>query len=74
MRKLLRIKELNLFKWRKEGIILTIGSSFNKRIINITENISIDREGTLDFLYSLLDEDIPRQQKDDIKEVIKHFL
>lgn len=72
--KLLRVPELNLFKWRKEGIIMTYGSGFNKRIINISDNISKDKEGCLDWLYSLLDKDLPKQQKDDIKEVILEFL
>lgn len=71
---LLRVPELNLFKWRKEGIIMTYGSGFNKKIINISDNISRDREGCLEWLYSLLEQDLPKQQKDDIKEVILEFL
>ncbi len=70
----LRIKELNLFKWKKEGIILTYGSGYNKKIININDNILSDRDGTLDFLYSLLDLELPKQQIMDIKEVIKEFI
>lgn len=70
----LRIKELNLFKWKKEGIILTYGSGFYKKVININENILKDRDGTLDFLYSLLDLELPKQQIMDIKEVIKEFI
>jgi hypothetical protein len=69
-----RINELNLFKWKKEGIIMTYGSGFNKRSINISDNISKDKNGTLDWLYDLLDEDIPKQQKDDIREVISEFI
>jgi hypothetical protein len=69
-----RINEYNLFKWTKQGIILTIGTGFNKRIINLNDNISKDRNGTLDFLYSLLDNDIPNQQKNDIKEVINYYI
>lgn len=71
---LLRLPELNLFKWKKEGIILTYGSGFNKRIINISDNMRIDKNSCLDWLYELLDEDIPKQQKDDIKEVINEFI
>lgn len=71
---LLRVPELNLFKWTKQGIILTYGSGFNKRIINISDNISKDREGTLDFLYELLDLELPQQQRNDIKEVISEFV
>lgn len=70
----LRVPELSLFKWKKEGIILTYGAGINKRTINISDNISKDKNGTLDFLYNLLDEDIPNQQKQDIKEVISEFL
>jgi hypothetical protein len=70
----LRIKELDLFKWKKEGIILTYGSGYYKRIININENILTDRDGTLDFLYSLLDLELPKQQILDIKEVISEFI
>ena len=71
---LLRVPELSLFKWKKEGIILTYGSGFNKRTINISDNISKDKNGTLDFLYELLDLELPEQQKQDIKEVISEFL
>lgn len=69
-----RINELNLFKWKKEGIIMTYGSGFNKRIINISDNISKDKNGTLDFLYELLDLELPEQQKRDIREVISEFI
>jgi len=71
---LLRVPELNLFKWTKNGIIMTYGIGFNKKIINISDNISKDKDGCLDWLYSLLDKDIPKQQKRDIKEVISEFL
>jgi len=71
---LLRVPELSLFKWKKEGIILTYGSGFNKRTINISDNISKDKNGTLDFLYELLDLELPEQQKKDIKEVISEFI
>jgi len=70
----LRIKELDLFKWKKEGIILTYGTGYNKKIININDNILSDRDGTLDFLYSLLDLELPRQQIIDIREVINEFI
>jgi hypothetical protein len=69
-----RISDLNLFKWKKEGIILTYGSGFNKRSINISDNISKDKNGTLDFLYELLDLELPEQQKRDIREVISEFI
>ena len=71
---LLRVPELNIFKWKKEGIIMTYGSGFNKRIINISDNISKDKNNTLDFLYELLDLELPKQQKDDIREVISEFI
>lgn len=69
-----RINELNLFKWKKEGIILTYGVGSNKHIINLNESIIVDKDGTLDFLYELLDLELPKQQIDDIKEVIKELL
>jgi len=53
---------------------MTYGIGFNKKIINISDNISKDKDGCLDWLYSLLDKDIPKQQKRDIKEVISEFL
>lgn len=70
----LRIKDFNLFKWTKQGIILTYGSGFNKHIINLNDNLLIDKDGTLDFLYELLDLELPKQQIDDIKEVISELL
>ena len=70
----LRINELNLFKWKKEGIILTYGVGCNKHIINLNESILTDKDGTLDFLYELLDLELPKQQIDDIKEVIGEFI
>jgi hypothetical protein len=70
----LRVPELNLFQWKKEGIIMTYGSGFNKRIINISDNISKDKNGTLDWLYELLDLELPEQQKRDIREVISEFI
>ena len=72
--KLHRIDSLNLFKWRKEGIILTYGVGFNKRIINISDNISKDKDGTLDFLHNLLDQVEFEQQRLDIKEVINYYI
>ena len=69
-----RCKELDLFKWSKQGILLTTGSGYNKRTINLNDNILIDRDNTLDFLYSLLDNELTKQQRDDIKEVIKELL
>jgi hypothetical protein len=69
-----RISELNLFQWKKEGIIMTYGSGFNKRSINISDNISKDKNNTLDFLYELLDLELPEQQKRDIREVISEFI
>ncbi len=65
-----RDKSLNLFKWSKQGILITS----NGRTINLNDNILIDKDGTLDWLYSLLDEDLVKQQRDDIKEVIKELL
>lgn len=71
----MRYKEFDIFKFSKDGILLTIGSSFNKRTINISKNILVDKENTLDFLYSLLDSDeLITQQKNDIKKVIKEFI
>lgn len=71
----MRYKEFDIFKFSKAGILLTIGSSFNKRTINISKNILVDKENTLDFLYSLLDSDeLITQQKNDIKKVIKEFI
>lgn len=65
-----RDPSLNLFKYSKQGILMT----YNKRIINLSESILEDKDNVLDFLYSLLDNDLPRQQIDDIKEVIKELL
>ena len=65
-----RNKELGIFKFSKQGIILTI----NRRSINISENILINKDETLDFLYSLLDEELVKQQKADIIEVINEFI
>jgi hypothetical protein len=53
---------------------MTYGSGFNKRSINISDNISKDKNGTLDFLYELLDLELPEQQKRDISEVINEFI
>ncbi len=69
-----RCKELDLFKWSKQGILLTTGSGYNRRTINLNDKILIDKDNTLDWLYSLLDNDLPKQQQDDIKEVIKELL
>ncbi len=65
-----RDPSLNLFKYSKQGILMT----YNKRIINLSESILEDKDNVLDFLYSLLDNDLPRQQIEDIKEVIKELL
>ncbi len=65
-----RDHSLNLFKWSKQGILMT----YNRRTINLNDNILIDKDNTLDWLYSLLDNDLPKQQQNDIKEVIKELL
>jgi len=65
-----RDKSLNLFKYSKQGILIT----YNRRTINLNDSISIDKEGTLNYLDNLLDEDLAIQQRDDIKEVIKELL
>jgi hypothetical protein len=65
-----RDKSLNLFKWSKQGILITC----NGRTINLNDSISIDKDGTIEFLYNLLDEDLVKQQRDDVKEVIKELL
>lgn len=65
----IRDKELNLFKYSKEGILIT----FNHRTINLSKNILIDRDGVLEWLETLLDNDLPNQQRRDIKNVIKEL-
>lgn len=64
-----RDRDLNLFKFAKEGILMT----FNRRTINLSNNVLIDKNGCLEWLESLLDEDLAPQQKRDIKEVIKEL-
>jgi hypothetical protein len=65
-----RDKSLNLFKWSKQGILITS----NRQTINLSEKVLTEKDNVLDWLYSLLDEDLANQQKDDIKEVIKELL
>ena len=65
----IRDKELNLFKYSKEGILIT----FNHRTINLSNNILINRDGCLEWLESLLENDLPLQQIRDIKNVIKEL-
>ena len=65
-----RDHSLNLFKWSKQGILIT----YNRTTINLNDNILIDKDSTLEWLYSLLDNELAKQQRDDIKEVIKELL
>jgi hypothetical protein len=65
-----RDHSLKLFKWSKQGILIT----YNRTTINLNDNILIDKDSTLEWLYSLLDNELAKQQRDDIKEVIKELL
>lgn len=70
MNKILRIKEFNIFKWSKHGIIL----NYKKEQINISKLFLEDRDLCLDILDNLYDSDIPKQVKVDIKEVKKYLI
>ena len=65
--RLFRTDTKRLFIWSKQGIILIKG--FVK--INLDELETYD---VLEILDSLLDEELSRNQKDDIKEVREYFL
>lgn len=65
-----RVQELNLFKWTKQGILMT----YKQRKINLDEYILKDKDGTLDWLNSLLDQVEFNQQRLDIKEVIEYYI
>jgi len=70
MNKILRIKEFNIFKWSKHGIIL----NYKKEQINISKLFIEDKDKCLDLLDNIQDSDIPKQVYYDIKEVKKYLI
>jgi hypothetical protein len=67
MIKQLRPKELKpLFKWSKDGVLLLL--PYNS--INLEK---IEHDNALDILDNLLEQDITKYQRQDIKEVINYL-
>lgn len=63
---LLRTDEYSLFKWTKNGIMINYkGALFN---LSKMEDIEV-----IEFLNNLLDEEITKQQKEDIDEVLNEY-
>ena len=68
--KILRVSNFNIFKWTSNGVVIKLP---NRLLVNLDELCCQDKNNALDLLEMILEQDIPKQQIDDIKEV-KEYL